>query len=126
MSAVRGSKAVLVGATGLVGSQLLSQLLEDAHFSSVVVLGRRPVERSHAKLQEHVIDFDTPGAWGHLVQGDVLFSALGTTLKTAGSQAAQWWPIPCSSTSGGPPPRRSNPTSTAPLTRPPTGGMPSR
>jgi uncharacterized protein YbjT (DUF2867 family) len=83
-------QAVLIGATGLVGSQLLAQLLEDARFASVVVLGRRTVGRTHPKLREHLVDFEHPSAWAKHVAGDVLFSALGTTLKVAGSQAAQY------------------------------------
>jgi uncharacterized protein YbjT (DUF2867 family) len=81
--------AVMIGATGLVGSQLLSQLLDDARFGKVRVLGRRVTGRTHAKLEESVVDFDTPASWTALVKGDVAFSALGTTLKKAGGQAAQ-------------------------------------
>jgi len=90
MSAAAAKRAVLIGATGLVGSQLLAQLLEDARFASVLVLGRRTVGLRHAKLQEQLIDFRAPHTWGMQVVGDVLFSALGTTLKAAGSQAAQY------------------------------------
>jgi uncharacterized protein YbjT (DUF2867 family) len=43
-----------------------------------------------AKLTTHIVDFDNPQAWAHLVQGDVLFSALATTLKQAGSQKEQY------------------------------------
>ena len=38
----------------------------------------------------HLIDFDLPGQWHHLLTGDVLLSCLGTTIKAAGSQEAQW------------------------------------
>jgi uncharacterized protein YbjT (DUF2867 family) len=85
----RGRVAVIVGATGLVGSELLRQLLLHERFGSVVTLGRRTTGISHEKLREHVIDFEAPAAWSDLVRGDVLFSALGTTLRVAGSQAAQ-------------------------------------
>jgi uncharacterized protein YbjT (DUF2867 family) len=81
--------ALVIGATGLVGSQLLSQLLDDERFDKVIVFGRRNVGRSHPKLEAHVIDFDAPDAWSSLVSGDVAFSSLGTTLQQAGSQAAQ-------------------------------------
>jgi uncharacterized protein YbjT (DUF2867 family) len=81
--------ALLIGATGLVGSQLLIQLLDDARFGKVIALGRRDLGRSHPKLTAHVIDFEAPEAWSSLVAGDVAFSSLGTTLKQAGGQAAQ-------------------------------------
>jgi len=81
--------AVMIGATGLVGSQLLIQLLDDERFGKVISFGRKKTGRSHPKLEEQVIDFDTPSSWSSLVKGDVAFSSLGTTLKQAGSQAAQ-------------------------------------
>jgi len=87
---VRTKEAVLIGATGLVGSEILRQLLGDERFTSVVVLGRRPTGVDHGKLREHVIDFGAPDSFGDLVTGDVLFSALGTTLRAAGSAAAQY------------------------------------
>lgn len=82
--------AILVGATGLVGRALLGQLLVDPRFVAVIVLGRRACGVEHEKLREHVVDFGQPATWAGLVRGDVLFSALGTTLKAAGSQAAQY------------------------------------
>jgi uncharacterized protein YbjT (DUF2867 family) len=81
---------VLLGATGLVGAELLRLLLADERFASVASIGRRRTGAVHAKLAEHVVDFDAPDAWAGLVRGDVLFSALGTTLAAAGSPAAQY------------------------------------
>jgi uncharacterized protein YbjT (DUF2867 family) len=81
--------ALLIGATGLVGSQLLSQLLSDERFGKVIAFGRRPLETSHPKLEARVIDFAAPESWSQLVRGDVAFSALGTTIKQAGTQEAQ-------------------------------------
>ena len=82
--------AIVIGATGLVGSALVQQLLEDDRFGLVRVLGRRITGSTDPKLEEHKINFDMPGEWKHLVKGDVLFSALGTTLKQAGSKQAQY------------------------------------
>jgi uncharacterized protein YbjT (DUF2867 family) len=82
--------AILVGATGLVGREILRQLLADPRFAAVTVLGRRSAGVSHDKLREHLIDFDRPETWTTLVQGEVLFSALGTTIKAAGSREAQY------------------------------------
>lgn len=82
--------ALLIGATGLVGSQLLRQLLENKYFSKVVVFSRRSSGLVVPKLEEHIIDFDHPEQWQHLVKGDVLFSALGTTLAKAGGKKAQY------------------------------------
>lgn len=82
--------AVLVGATGLVGREILQLLLADPRFGAVTVLARRSTGVAHDKLREHVIDFDRPDTWASRVRGDVLFSALGTTIKAAGSREAQY------------------------------------
>jgi uncharacterized protein YbjT (DUF2867 family) len=84
------TRAIVIGSTGLVGKQLVGQLLADARFERVVSIVRRPSGRTHARLEEHVIDFRAPDAWADRVEGDVLFSTLGTTLKQAGSKEAQY------------------------------------
>jgi uncharacterized protein YbjT (DUF2867 family) len=82
--------ALVIGATGLVGSHLLQLLIQDERFSEIRIFGRRSAGLQHAKLHEHIIDFDKPEEWKGLVKGDVLFSALGTTMKKAGSRQAQF------------------------------------
>ena len=83
-------KTLLIGATGATGSDLLRLLLDDGEVESVVIFVRRNPGVEHPKLTVHVIDFEKPEKWSHLVKGDVLFSCLGTTRKDAGSKAAQW------------------------------------
>ena len=82
--------AIVIGATGLVGSALVQQLLHDERFSLVKIFVRRSLENPHPKLEEHIINFENLNEWHHLLTGDVLFSALGTTLKQAGSKEAQY------------------------------------
>jgi uncharacterized protein YbjT (DUF2867 family) len=83
--------ALVIGATGLVGDYLLRQLLLDPRFERIKVFTRRPTGyHNPAKLEEHIVDFDKPAEWQELLQGEVLFSALGTTRKQAGSQEAQY------------------------------------
>jgi uncharacterized protein YbjT (DUF2867 family) len=83
-------KALLIGATGLIGKALLNQLLEDPAFSEVRVIARKKTGLQHPKLREHLIDFSKIQEAKDLFVGDVLFSTLGTTLKTAGSKEKQY------------------------------------
>jgi len=82
-------KAIILGATGATGRDLLKQLLEDSSFTSVTIFVRRNPGITHPKLITHVIDFGDMHGWSHLVQGDVLFSMLGTTRAAAGGKQ-QW------------------------------------
>ena len=85
-----GLTALVIGATGATGTELVQQLMDDNRYTSVVVFSRRPLLVTHASLTTHIVDFDNPQTWAHLVKGDVLFSALATTLKQAGSQKEQY------------------------------------
>lgn len=82
--------AIVIGATGLVGSNVVKLLLQDERYQKVKVFHRRTTAISHPKLEEHIIDFDQVDNWKHLLTGDDLYSALGTTIKKAGSQEAQY------------------------------------
>ena len=83
-------RALVIGATGATGKDLLELLLKDESFQQVDIFVRRDPGLQHEKLKVHIIDFDEPEQWRDLVKGDVLFSCLGTTLKAAGSKAEQW------------------------------------
>ena len=82
--------AILIGATGMTGSFALQLLLKDDRFSRVKIFTRRTTGFTNPKLEEHVIDFDAVENWKNLIMGDVLFSALGTTLKQAGGKDPQY------------------------------------
>lgn len=77
--------ALLAGASGLVGGHLLRLLLETPPYDRVVSVGRRRVDVGHRRLEQRVVDFSTLDA---LPRVDDVFSALGTTIMKAGSQAA--------------------------------------
>ena len=81
-------KAIVLGASGLVGGHLLRQLLESDAYDQVVSLARRPLELMHPKLVQETLDFDQPDP--SKLMGDDLFCALGTTLSKAGSKEAQY------------------------------------
>ncbi|WP_297975549.1 NAD(P)H-binding protein [uncultured Capnocytophaga sp.] len=83
-------KALIIGATGATGKDLVTQLLADDTYSQVHCFVRKPLVLTHPKLHTHVVDFETPEVWADLLRGDVAFSCLGTTLAVAGSKEAQW------------------------------------
>ncbi|MCS6967061.1 MAG: oxidoreductase [Cytophagales bacterium] len=81
-------KTLIAGASGLVGSYLLRQLLQSSAVSQVISLVRRPLGVSHDRLQEIVFDFENKQHYQTLPQVDAAFCCLGTTIKKAGSQVA--------------------------------------
>jgi hypothetical protein len=82
--------ALVLGATGATGQELVKLLLEDSNFSKVSVFVRRAINISHKKLIIHEINFSKLSQYNSLVNGDILFSALGTTKKQAGGKKAQF------------------------------------
>ena len=79
--------AWIAGASGLVGSQLLSCLLGDPQFATVVSLGRKPLDSVDPKLVQRSVDFAALDVAG-LAPPDLAFCTLGTTIGKAGSKEA--------------------------------------
>lgn len=79
--------AIIIGGSGLTGTQLLKILLTSNVYEKVVCLVRNASKISHPKLEQHVIDFDNPETYEELIEGDDMFCCLGTTIKKAGSEA---------------------------------------
>lgn len=74
--------ATLIGATGLIGSHLLEQLLADAYFDRVRILVRRPFDLDHPKLEKKLVDFTDAESYRLALEGsDVVFCSIGTTQK---------------------------------------------
>jgi len=83
--------ALIAGATGLVGGHLLKLLLADPQYRKVVAVTRRPLDVvASPKLEELVMDFDAldKSLAQKNIPVDDAYCALGTTIKTAGSQDA--------------------------------------
>lgn len=106
-----GRTAIILGASGLVGSEVLKQLLAEMDISEVIAQGsfnspvnsgkvpdpglekikifvRKPIATNHPKLEQIIVDFDTIGNYSDSITGDVIFCCLGTTIATAGSKDA--------------------------------------
>lgn len=100
--------AFLAGTSGLVGMQLLHQLIQDPEYDMIVSVGRRKLALKHGKLVQIEADFktirkldleeklkeeDLGGAYFPLIQAIKnksvnihAFCTLGTTIKAAGSK----------------------------------------
>lgn len=82
--------AIVIGATGLIGKHLTNQLLKDGNYGKVKIIVRRSSGITNPKLEENIVVFDEMEKWSDKLTGDVLFSAMGTTIKKAGNKEAQY------------------------------------
>jgi uncharacterized protein YbjT (DUF2867 family) len=83
-------KALIIGATGATGKDLVDVLLNSTDYTEVVAFVRKPFNIQHHKLSFVVTNFDNLQDVSSMIKGDVLFSCLGTSLKAAGSKDRQW------------------------------------
>ncbi|WP_100407509.1 oxidoreductase [Bacillus solitudinis] len=82
--------ALIVGATGLVGKELITILLNQKEYKKVTALVRKPLGFTHPKLEEKIIDFDQLDEFVIPFRVDDVFSCLGTTIKKAKSQETMY------------------------------------
>jgi uncharacterized protein YbjT (DUF2867 family) len=82
-------KAIVIGATGLVGNLILKELLDDNDFSEVKIFVRKPTGIANPKLKEIISPMKDIDSLSSEVRGDILFNALGTTIRQAGSKMEQ-------------------------------------
>jgi uncharacterized protein YbjT (DUF2867 family) len=73
--------ALVAGSTGLIGSQLLQLLLTDTYYDVVKAISRKPLEISHPRLENIVLDFDRLTEYRDKLKADDVFCCLGTTIK---------------------------------------------
>lgn len=83
------SKALVIGGSGLVGRKLVSYLVNDSSFKEIVIFSRRPLNIIHKKIRVIEVNFNNLGQFKDEIKGDVVFSCMGTTRKSAGSKEAQ-------------------------------------
>jgi len=81
--------ALILGASGLVGHNLLELLIMDKRFEKIELLSRRELDIREMTVTNHLVDFSNLNELPIHDTIDVLFIAFGTTLKKAGSQAKQ-------------------------------------
>jgi uncharacterized protein YbjT (DUF2867 family) len=76
-----GKRAIITGASGLIGSKLLNILIESREYDVVVSLARKRLQKRHPKLVQEIVNFDEADSYSSFIQGDALFCCLGTTQK---------------------------------------------
>jgi uncharacterized protein YbjT (DUF2867 family) len=81
------AKAIIAGASGLIGGLLLDVLLQRSEYKEVVILVRKELPVKHTKLKQLVIDFDKLKDYAAELNGDVIFCCLGTTRKKTPDRA---------------------------------------
>ncbi|WP_216827384.1 oxidoreductase [Alkalihalobacterium elongatum] len=82
--------ALIAGATGLVGNEVLHLLLESSYYKKVYALARRPLGIDHPKLIEVICDFEKLEEVENYFAVDDVFCALGTTIKKAKTKEAMY------------------------------------
>ena len=80
-----GKTALVAGATGAIGREIVRGLCEDENYDKIIVWARRELNFSHEKLETQIIDFDEIKDMPPR-EIDEIFCALGTTMKQAGSR----------------------------------------
>jgi len=75
--------ALIAGASGLIGNELLHNLLDGTEYERVTAIVRSPLNMQHPKLEEKIISFDNMDKYNHIFAVDDVFCCLGTTIKKA-------------------------------------------
>jgi uncharacterized protein YbjT (DUF2867 family) len=75
------NKAVIAGASGLVGKELLQIILKESFYNEVLVLVRKELPVQHKKLVQLIVDFDKPESYKKSITGHAVFCCLGSTKK---------------------------------------------
>ena len=83
--------AVIIGATGAVGKEILKEILSCEYYERIYVLGRNSISRlpEDDKLTKIVIDFENMRFDTSILDNADVFASLGTTIKIAGSKENQ-------------------------------------
>ncbi|MGH7237745.1 MAG: NAD(P)H-binding protein [Candidatus Saccharimonadales bacterium] len=84
------AKAIIAGASGLIGGQLLNVLLQSSVYKDITVLVRKELPLNDKRLKQVVINFEDLDAHTAEITGDALFCCLGSTKKKTPDRAVYW------------------------------------
>jgi uncharacterized protein YbjT (DUF2867 family) len=80
--------ALIAGATGLIGKQLLQLLLQDSYYGKVIAITRKPLNIQNPKFENVILDYDKLSEHYEALKADDVFCCLGTTIKIAKTKTA--------------------------------------
>jgi uncharacterized protein YbjT (DUF2867 family) len=72
-------EVVLIGSTGLVGNEVLKQLISENSVSKINVLTRKKIHFQSPKIINHVVDFENENDLKNAIQGEIVICCIGTT-----------------------------------------------
>lgn len=83
--------AVIIGATGAVGKEILKEILADNFYNKVYILGRESIGKlgDEERLTKIIVDFENLNFDTSILKDADVFASLGTTIKIAGSKENQ-------------------------------------
>ena len=83
--------AVIIGATGAVGKEILKEILVDDFYNKVYILGRQSIDKlaDEERLTKIIVDFENLNFDTSILENADVFASLGTTIKIAGSKENQ-------------------------------------
>ena len=83
--------AVIIGATGVVGREILNEILSGEYYDRIYVLGRSSISKlpDDSRLEKIIIDFENINFDTNILESADVFASLGTTIKIAGSKENQ-------------------------------------
>ena len=83
--------AVIIGATGAVGKEILKEILSGEYYDRIYILGRSSISKlpDNDRLEKIIIDFENINFDTNILENADVFASLGTTIKIAGSKENQ-------------------------------------
>ena len=83
--------AIIIGATGAVGKEMLKEILADDFYNKVYILGRQSIDKlaDEERLTKIIVDFENLNIDTSILKDADVFASLGTTIKIAGSKENQ-------------------------------------
>lgn len=83
--------AVIIGATGAVGREIVNEILSGEYYDRIYILGRSSISKlpDDSRLEKIIIDFNNIDFDMDILENADIFASLGTTIKIAGTKENQ-------------------------------------